>query len=332
MTTKEFLELAEKYEKGTCSQQEKALFEDFCNQFKEDELKWDLKDDAYKLAIKQNIHRRIEHQIEPGRSRRVAYWTRPVFRVAAVLFLVVGMAFLFYHYRPDTSDQPVATIEMITKENPNGVKTQIKLPDGTKVRLNAGSKLIFPSEFSADERQIELFGEAFFEVERDEQRPFVIRSREIETTVLGTTFNIRAFENEDIYVTVATGKVRVSILDDQGGKETSRDLVSHQQAMFNRSSGNIQVKETNSLPDLAWTQGKMIFDDISLAEAAKIIERWYGVEVVFKTAAIKSCKIKNEYTNETLVNVLEGLKHIFDLDYEMTDDHKVILNGNGCNT
>ena len=332
MTTKEFLELVEKYEKGTCSQQEKMLFEDFCNQFKEDELKWDLKDDEYKLAIKNNIYKQVERQMEQNKSHRIAYWMRPVFRVAAVLFLVVCVTFLFYEYGDNTNDEPVITSQTITKENPYGVKTRIKLPDGTTVRLNAGSKLTFPSEFSHDSRQVELWGEAYFEVERDEQRPFVIKSREVETTVLGTTFNVRAFENEDIYVTVATGKVRVSVFNDQRTKKAFRDLVSKQQATFDRSSGNIQINVADPSQYLAWTQGIMIFDDISLEEAAQIIERWYGVEITFETEAIKTCKVKNEYKNETLVNVLEGFKHIFDLDYEITDDRKVILNGNGCNT
>lgn len=103
MTTKEFLELAEKYEKGTCSQQEKMLFEDFCNQFKEDELKWDLKDDGYKSAIKHNIYKRVEGQMEQNKSYRIAYWMRPVFRVAAVLFLVVCVTFLFYDYGGNTN-------------------------------------------------------------------------------------------------------------------------------------------------------------------------------------------------------------------------------------
>lgn len=332
MTRQEFLKLAEKYEKGTCSPQEKALFEDFCDQFKEDALKWDLKDDADKLTIKQNIYKQVENRIGQRRSYKVVYWTQPAFRVAAVLFLVVGMAFLFYNYLPNTNDQPISASQIITKETPYGVKTRIRLPDGTKVRLNAGSKLIFPSEFSKHSRQITLSGEAYFEVERDEQRPFVIKSGEIETTVLGTTFNIRAFENEDIYVTVATGKVRVSILDNRGTGKASEDLVSNQQAMFNRSSDHIRINETNPAQYLAWTQGTMIFDNVSLEKAARIIERWYGVEISFKTEAIKACRIKNEYTDETLVNVLEGLKHIFKLDYEITDDQKVILNGNGCNT
>ena len=332
MTTQEFLALAEKYEKGTCSEHEKGLFENFCNQFKEEGLKWDLKGNTHKIAIKENIYKQIENRIEQNRSHSVAYWMQSIFRVAAVLVLMLGTAFLFYNYLHETNSQTVIASQIITKENPHGIKTQIKLPDGTKVRLNAGSKLIFPNEFSEDSREVELWGEAYFAVERDEQRPFVIKSREIETTVLGTTFNIRAFENEDIYVTVATGKVRVSILDDQGTKKTSRDLVSNQQAMFNRFSDNIQVSEAAPAQYLAWTQGTMIFDNISLEEAAQIIERWYDVEIVFKTEAIKSCNIKNEYTKETLVNVLEGLKHIFNLDYEITDDRKVILNGNGCNT
>lgn len=130
-----------------------------------------------------------------------------VLKVAASVTLFLGFSLLAYFFYTDARDQ---TANTVTKTTVAGQKSTITLADGTTIRLNSESSLVYPESFDGDIRSVQLVGEAFFDVAHDEKRPFIIKSGDLVTTVLGTSFNISAFPDEDIEVTVASGKVAVS--------------------------------------------------------------------------------------------------------------------------
>ena len=214
------------------------------------------------------------------------------------------------------------------KATQKGQRATITLMDGTKVYLNANSKISFPEQFSADKREVKLEGEAFFEVARDVKKPFIIQSGELITTVLGTSFNIRSFANEPQAVSVATGKVKVNASDNNGHTE-ELFLTPNQQAYYD---GELCKNDIDIRQAIAWKDKIIQFDDISLAEATVVLENWFGVSIQIEGENIKQCKISGQYIDEDLTNVMESFRHILGIKYQFTDARNLIIEGKGCNT
>ncbi|MGX5816748.1 FecR family protein [Chitinophaga lutea] len=164
----------------------------------------------------------------------------------------------------------------------NSIRTQragkyrLRLADGTEVWLNAASSLRFPVAFSERERKVELTGEAYFEVAPDATAPFkVIVNKETEVLVLGTSFNINAYTDEQrISTTLLTGKVKVS----SGGRDVQ--LLPGQQALS--AGGALEVRTTDTEKAIAWKNGLFDFRDATLAEVMRQLSRWYDIEIIYE--------------------------------------------------
>ncbi|WP_161973495.1 FecR family protein [Arcticibacter tournemirensis] len=174
-------------------------------------------------------------------------------------------------------------VSMVEKHNPYGQRSQFMLPDSSVVYLGAGSSLRFPEKFQGSTREISLQGEAFFEIAHNPVKPFVVRSADIVTRVLGTSFKIEAHEGGPVNVSVATGKVSVGHIDNTTSPiRTLAVLTTGQSISWDKSS---QKAIAGSFPvdDLEqWRQGKLVFSHSSLANMARDLERWYKVEIRIK--------------------------------------------------
>jgi len=168
-------------------------------------------------------------------------------------------------------------IEIHTLQTPRCKDFQITLPDGTMVWLNAESTLRYPSRFSDKERIVELTGEAYFQVKKDSIHPFIVRTQHLTTQVLGTRFNFRSYGHEPCHVTLIEGKVAIS----RPGHTESQTLKSGQNACLT-DEGTIQVKQVNTLPFTAWTEGYFYFEDIKLYQIMKELGRWYNLTIRFE--------------------------------------------------
>ena len=178
------------------------------------------------------------------------------------------------------------------------------LSDGTRVWLNSESELEFPVFFGKGERVVRLGGEAFFEVTPDAARPFIVRTNDIRTRVLGTSFNIKAYKNEaDVITTLFTGKVDVASLADTTGKVV---LSPGKQAGWNPQTGKLSVSEANLDNVIAWKEGMFVFNKENIEVVTRQIERWYGVKLNYETAA------KNDYTFNGYFSKDEALKSILE--------------------
>lgn len=173
------------------------------------------------------------------------------------------------------SSVDAAPAENLTVQVPRGAATlELELSDGSTVWLNADSELRYPSRF-ADERMVELTGEAFFDVERDELHPFVVRSGAMRTTVLGTTFNISAYaDDHEVRTTLVSGSVLVEV---EGG--ASQVLSPSMQAIF--SGGGLMTQRVDTVAETSWMQGIMTLKETSLVEIARTLGRWHNLEVEF---------------------------------------------------
>lgn len=185
-----------------------------------------------------------------------------------VLLAVIGGIFAL-NYLDAPSDQTMAEIVVPVKE-----QRSAKLPDGTQVTLNADSRLRLAEGFNKQERRVILEGEAFFDVARDEKRPFIIESKHAETRVLGTSFNICAYpEQENVRIDVASGRVEFkSMMTDE-----TKVLVAHEAAMCMRN-GQMKSMDETDVMEAEWRQGVLKFRKTPLKDAVVRIEKHYDLE------------------------------------------------------
>lgn len=165
---------------------------------------------------------------------------------------------------------------------PKGGQYQVNLPDGTRVWLNAASSLTFPVSFAKlKERKVELKGEAYFEVQKDLTKPFIVQSDKQIVQVLGTHFNIDAYSDEpNTKTTLLEGSVKVRGLNVAIGEEAL--LKPGQQARIKSASGQADVVSVDPTSEIAWKNGLFFFENEPIENIMKQITRWYDVEVVYE--------------------------------------------------
>lgn len=207
-----------------------------------------------------------------------------------------------------------------TMRTPIGGKYQLVLPDGTKVWLNAASSITFPVAFPQKERSVTISGEAYFEVAQDKSRPFSVTGGNANVQVLGTHFNVNAYQDEEkLKVTLLNGSVKV--LNIQSKQATI--LVPGQQAQLSAaqisSSGNIDMNKV-----MAWKNDLFNFEDVTLDEAMRQISRWYGVKVIYEQGIPKTQLWGKMSRNTSFERVLRNLKDI-GVNYKLTDKKELIV-------
>lgn len=164
---------------------------------------------------------------------------------------------------------------------PYGKTSEIILPDGTKVFLNAGSRLAYPDKFTGDSREVMLIGEAFFDIMHDSKKPFIVQLSDMKIMVLGTKFNVSAYSNDGrIETALAEGKISIK-LNNAGFFSSNTELLPGQLASFDRQSNLITVKNVKVEDYMIWTQGIMRFESIELNRIVKRLERYYNIQFSF---------------------------------------------------
>lgn len=165
-------------------------------------------------------------------------------------------------------------VQYVSLSTPRAGQYQVTLPDGSKVWLNAESVLRYPTAFTGDKREVEITGEAFFEIVPDAGHPFVVTSQEQELIVLGTSFNVKAYQNEQaITTTLVTGSVRLE--KSNGGSVAT--LMPGQQAILR--DNKIEVRQVDVMEAISWKDGIYVLSNSDLVELLQQLERWYDVEV-----------------------------------------------------
>jgi transmembrane sensor len=238
-------------------------------------------------------------------------------RVAAVLVFVIVAVYLLNNFidQPPKTVAPV-TIATITKTTQPGQKLLIKLPDGTSVHMNAESSISYPQQFSGNRREVKFSGEAYFDVIEDLARPFLIKSESITTRVLGTSFNLNAYPEEEVLtVALITGKVKV--LSDSKKENLNIDLLPNQKISVNKNSFESTLTSFNKTVETGWKEGILIFDNNTYQEAFAKLERWYGVEVDLLNSPKEQWQLKGKFVDMSLTQVLENLKYTHNIKFEL---------------
>lgn len=198
------------------------------------------------------------------------------------------------------------------------------LNDGSKVTLNANSRLTYPSQFEDVNREVNLSGEAFFEIEKDPEKPFIIHTDAIDVTVLGTSFNVRSLDNESTAsVTVATGIVRVN------SNGNSIQLVQGEKGILDKQSGKLFKVVNDDKNYLSWKTKTFQFDNLPLSDVINILNNAYQSSIELKNSDIVNCPVTVGFEKQSLNSILEVLKATLDLEIEK-NDNVILLTGNGC--
>ncbi len=240
------------------------------------------------------------------KRNQTSFYLNILTRVAAVLFIPALIASIWLY---NQNVLPVSNSAFAMQEitSPPGVRSKIVLPDGSQVWLNAESTLKFKLPFDRETRDISLSGEAYFDVTKNPNSPFIVQSGKAKVKVFGTKFNFKAFEKENmVEVVLEEGKVSLNT----GDTSNANDLILKpgDRAIFDKNSLKTKLTNGNIGKYLAWHDGKLVFDETPIQEVAAQLARWYGIEVVINDSRIKKYKITTTFDNESLHQVLELLR------------------------
>jgi ferric-dicitrate binding protein FerR (iron transport regulator) len=213
----------------------------------------------------------------------------PIFRIAAMFVLVAGIGFVTYktvQSPPMEIVMPVKRLVMQTEIHP-ATLTVVSLPDGSVVKLNAGTRIEYPESFGKGDRKVKLAGEAFFNVTRDTLHPFVIETEHASVEVLGTSFNVSAYPDAKIVeVQVETGKVKLTQFSKDNKKANSAILPAGEHGWLNIGKGELGQMPIQSKNYSSWMTKKISFQRTPLAEAFLVLENTYHVSIVIDSPEI----------------------------------------------
>lgn len=201
----------------------------------------------------------------------------------------------------------------ITIKNPKGTRSEINLADGSKVWLNSNSVLTYPKEFKGDMRSLELQGEAYFEVEHNPLKPFVVKSNNISVTALGTEFYVSSYTPEgSIYTGLIDGKIKIDAFD--------QEVILDEPAALRVSnlSNKIFFQKNPNPAFYSWKEGKMMFDNTNLMDFAERLEHWYNIEVNVHREIMSKYTFTITVRDEPVDEIFELLKEILPIEYKKT--------------
>ena len=306
MQKDEFIKLSKKYSENKCSWGEKRAVEEFFKKLQDNGqvIPYNFSDEK-----RYSLLKRINSKIDKPKNRLFHLYSRTQ-KIAAIAITLLGIAFLAnYIIIPGTITQVAA----------KGEKKTILLPDGSLVFLNSNSRISYSKNFK-NKRELELTGEAFFEVKKNPKKPFLVETEKIKTKVLGTSFNIKAYKKGQTRVSVNTGKVEVEL------KEISEKiiLIKNQQINFINDTEPLLTKD-NSEDFIAWTKNTIVLKNTSLGEAANILENWYDIEINFTDKHLREQKISGKFKDEKLINILESISIVKQLEIEFLTEKQILI-------
>jgi len=245
-------------------------------------------------------------------------WFSWQYKVAATVLLLCVSIAVFYtiyiHYDKGTLPAHTHTQEWTIKENPAGIKSTFTLGDGTRVTLNANSKLSISPEYGTELREVKLEGEAFFDVTPNMNTPFIVKSDNIITRVLGTSFNISAYPNDpQLNVAVVTGKVNVR--DELTG--LNNNLLPHDMICYDKSSTSYTVEQFEYDDQIGWKEGIIKFEEASFAEVRRKLSRWYDVDFIIENDMEVEGKFTGYFKDKSLQEIMNGLSFTSEFNYEI---------------
>ncbi|MEM1134830.1 MAG: FecR domain-containing protein [Bacteroidota bacterium] len=275
--------------------------------------------DSYENILRQSK--------KSSRHNKVKNITLLIKVLAACLVIGIGISWYSFQNISVEPTQQVVQEEIITKKTLKGQKLNLFLGDGTEITLNAESTIRFPKIFDDEKREVYLEGEAFFDVQHDKNRPFIITSDKLQTTVLGTSFNVRSYKDEnDISVAVLSGKVKVEAVDEQAKVIANNILTPNEILRFSKNDYGLIKRNVDIQKILAWKNKTILFEKASFEEIMKKLSRWYGVEFIVEEPLDIKGRFTGKFKNKSLEIVLNGLGFSSNIRYNIEGNEVHIFN------
>lgn len=336
MKAHEFKRLLDRYASGECTPEESAIVEEWYeNMGKAGQMST-----ADRAHLEEQLWRKVAANMKNTR-KPVRYAI--VARVAAAALVAVASGWaLFTQLNTPTTVQQVAEEAPVVppgfREVVNATQAPIDvvLTDGSVVVLNPMSNIRFTEQADALKREVFLDGEAFFDVKRDEARPFFVYSKELVTKVLGTSFTIRAYETDkEVTVKVKSGKVSVyhpaAGEQEKVAEKKAVVLKPNQQAVYDRTR-ELVVKQLVEMPEIILPDSKlfqMSFEEEPVAEIFKVLEAHYGVDIVFDEDSLSRCTLTTAMSEEGLYERVEVICKAIKAQYTVTEG-MIFIESPGC--
>lgn len=266
------------------------------------------------------VYARIDAQInEPP----VFSLTKRPYLAAAMISLLLLSAYLLWIYTPLFNESK--QLQLVQTEI--GGQQQLSLPDGTVVYLNTESSLQFPPSFHGNERRVILNGEAFFDVERDTLKPFIIELPEGKIRVLGTSFNVKAYaEGSKMETTVSTGRVAFLY---PGEHEQAMLIQPNEKLSYSNTDKSILKEITEVEQSLAWMENKIVFQASTLQEIAEELEHYFDINVEFENEKLQACSMTGTFSTDSYREILNTLTMTNAFKFR-EEGKRIILYGEGC--
>lgn len=327
--------LLKKYLNNTCSDQELEQVKQFLLQPESESLFHEVLEEAWQemedpeldlqamATYRQQLMPRF--QSDNGQVTTTRLWPRRWLKYAAILIL--PLMFGIYQFSKSKKEES-AKIAFLEACNPKGQRSQITLSDSTVVYLGSNSKIRYPKTFAAT-REMELVGEAFFQVKRDTTRPFIIHTNKIQTKVLGTSFKIEAFQGSPIEVSVATGKVRVDRQANKANKQLTSVAVLTPGHLVNwdEKTGKAILNEVSIQELELWKNGNLTFNNQRLADVVAVLERCYDVNIKILSDDLSNYRINTTCSlNESIDKIMSVMSKAGSFKYKLERNQIIISN------
>lgn len=276
----------------------------------------------------------VQHHVNPARRRKMIFAAAAV---AATLVIVAGVSIFINDFESSLNR---TTYSQLQQTKP-GERKSFQLPDGTQVILNAGSELNLAADFNKSKREITLSGEAYFHVKHDKSKPFIIHTSQLDVKVLGTVFNVRAYEDDAVAETsLISGSVEVTVKGDNNRTvilKPNEKIVIGQKAAPGTSSGKTATVESpysiarlqptdidSSIKEVSWVNNRLVFGNERLEDIAKNLERWYDVRIEFGSDVPKDYRYTASFDKETIREVLDALTLSRSFSFTIKEGDKLI--------
>ena len=276
-------------------------------------------DDTQQYDVDQAFER-FRKRTGLDQSGRQSYKWYRTWSVAAVAIVLLGFITVTAYWQG--SRQIQSNFSDIVVEAPLGSKTKLTLPDGSTVWLNAGSKMVYSQGFGVSDRRLAFQGEGYFEVEKNDEMPFLVQTHDVNVTVVGTKFNFRNYpEDEEAVVELLEGKVA---LENQLKEEAVRYLSPNEKMVLHKATGEMDITSTKVKEATLWTENILLFDEDLLPDIVRELERSYHVQIEIENEDLKQTRFYGQFNQleQNIYDVLDMLSETGKLKYH--EEGKVI--------
>ena len=269
------------------------------------------------------------------RISRKKIWIRRIMIAASFLTIAFLSVWFLFAGNKKSNTNPAKLRELIANK---GTRSKVVLPDNSIVFLNADTKLNYPPQFDNDTREVYLDGEAFFEVTKDPNKPFIVHTSGMEVKVVGTSFNVKAYSGDKLIETsLLTGSIEVSVKNRPNEKiilSPNEKLVikNYNSTVSANTENEVSIKPEIAInklkPDVKdsafietqWVEDKLVFRDKTFEEVATMMERWYNITIQINNDELKATLLNGTFKDETIEQALDALKFIKSFQYQKTDE------------